>query len=161
MADPPYPGKAHLYPENEEVDLDALVLRLLAYDGWVLATDPDGLPLVLRACDARDVHPQIASWHRGGRVVRSSRPTRTWEPVLYMPVRAMVLDAPPLDTLRFHSNPRITDPGRVVGAKPAAWWSWVFDLLQARRGDSFDDFYPASGAGNLAWQVYTGETDVS
>jgi hypothetical protein len=49
-ADPPYPGKAHLYPENTEVDHVELVGRLSEYDGWALSTDETNLCYVLGLC---------------------------------------------------------------------------------------------------------------
>ena len=37
-----------------------------------------------------------------------------------------------------HTNrPRLTDPDRVIGAKPAAWCNWVFELLGAGERDTF------------------------
>lgn len=49
-ADPPYPGKAHLYPECTEVDHVALIAGLVeGYpDGWALSTDSRSLPAFYR-----------------------------------------------------------------------------------------------------------------
>lgn len=49
-ADPPYPGKADRYAENEEVDHVALIEKLLTYDGWALSTDERSLRYVLALC---------------------------------------------------------------------------------------------------------------
>jgi hypothetical protein len=51
-----------------------------------------------------------------------------------------------------------TLPGRVVGAKPAAFCRWLFDLLAALPGDSLDDLFPGSGAVTRAWHAYTATT---
>ena len=51
-ADPPYPGKAHLYRDHPdyggEVDYAALLARLAEYDGWALSTSAEALPAVCR-----------------------------------------------------------------------------------------------------------------
>ncbi|MGL5826661.1 MAG: hypothetical protein ACRCYU_17900, partial [Nocardioides sp.] len=59
------------------------------------------------------------------------------------------------DSLVYHSRPRLTDPRRVIGAKPAAYARWVFTLLDARPGDHLDDLYPGSGGITRAWASYT------
>lgn len=48
-----------------------------------------------------------------------------------------------------------TLPGRVIGAKPAAFARWIFQLLGAAPGDTFDDLFPGSGAIGRAWHAYT------
>lgn len=50
---------------------------------------------------------------------------------------------------------RTTDPGRVIGAKPAVFARWVFDLLGALPGDDFVDVFPGSGGIALAWSMYS------
>jgi DNA modification methylase len=42
----------------------------------------------------------------------------------------------------------------VIGAKPAAFCRWVFELLGAAPGDVLEDLFPGSGAVGRAWQVY-------
>lgn len=60
-----------------------------------------------------------------------------------------------LDALVHVARARTTDPNRVVGAKPAAFSRWVFDLLGALPGDEFVDVFPGSGGVARAWEVYT------
>jgi len=60
----------------------------------------------------------------------------------------------PSNSLVFRPWARTTDPERVVGAKPAAFWRWVFELLGATPIDSFVDVFPASGGGTRAWDTY-------
>jgi hypothetical protein len=43
---------------------------------------------------------------------------------------------------------------RVVGSKPAVYLAWVFELLQARTGDSLDALYPGSGRVPEAWEAW-------
>lgn len=57
--------------------------------------------------------------------------------------------------LAFTSRPRTTDPRRVIGAKPAVFSRWVFELLGAQPGDTFVDVFPGSGGVARAWEVYT------
>lgn len=60
-----------------------------------------------------------------------------------------------LDALVYRPGVRTTDPGRVIGAKPAVFARWVFDLLGALPGDDFVDVFPGSGGIALAWSLYS------
>jgi hypothetical protein len=85
--------------------------------------------------------------------------------VVYVPARRLLLEAATEDVLIHAARARRTDPGRVVGAKPAAFLGWMFALLQARRGDTLDDLFPGSGGVGRAWEVFqasgTAEDDAS
>ena len=185
IADPPYPGKAYHYighPDyGGEVDHEELIIRLeYLYDGWALATSKEGLKTVL-AITARHVERpvDIGIWVRGSRGSKSVWPQSCWEAVVYAGGRQVAdpscapggdvsrgpgLDASRAarrdgyrrDVLEYVSRPRLTDPKRVIGAKPAAWCRWVFDLLGACAGDSMDDLYPGSGGVTRAWELFTG-----
>lgn len=50
---------------------------------------------------------------------------------------------------------RTTDPNRVIGAKPAEFAYWMFDLLGALPGDELVDLFPGSGGIGRAWAHYT------
>lgn len=161
-ADPPYPGlSARYYSEHPdfggEVDHRALLSRLQEFDGWALSTNSDSLPLVLHlAVDLGIEELQVAAWHRGPRKVRTSRPLRAWEPVVYRGGRRVVrepLEAA-VDFLDHVSRPRTTDPKRVIGAKPSAFAFWMFDLLGARPGDELVDLFPGSGGIARAWSAF-------
>lgn len=160
-ADPPYPGLAGYYRDHPdyagEVDHAALIRRLSTYDGWALSTSAAALPAVLASCQPG---VRVAAWFRGERPTRSARPLNAWEPVIYAGGRALDPDASPgsprrLDTLQYVARPRTTDPARVIGAKPAAFCRWLFDLLGAQPGDQLDDLYPGSGGVARAWSTYT------
>lgn len=56
----------------------------------------------------------------------------------------------------YRPGARRTDPARVVGAKPAIFARWVFDLLGALPGDEFVDVFPGSGGIARAWDLYAG-----
>ncbi|HEX3778167.1 MAG TPA: hypothetical protein VHX38_00740 [Pseudonocardiaceae bacterium] len=162
-ADPPYPGKAYLYRGHPdyagEVDHAALIRRLSTYDGWALSTSAAALPAVLALCPHG---VRVAAWHRGERPAVSRWPLNAWEPVLFhggRPADPSRLQ-PRVDTRRIDSlvhgvAPMTTLPSRVIGAKPAVFSRWLFDLLGARAGDQFDDLFPGSGAVSRAWHAYT------
>ncbi len=164
-ADPPYPGKASLYRTHPdyagEVDHAALIRRLSRYDGWALSTSAAALPAVLALCPPG---VRVAAWHRGERPTVSRWPLHGWEPVIYhggRPVDPSCGSTRRVDSLVHGVSPMTTLPGRVIGAKPAAFCRWVFDLLGAAPGDSFDDLFPSSGAVGRAWAAYCGRPDPS
>jgi len=164
-ADPPYPGKAWLYRDHPdyggEVDHATLIRRLSTYDGWALSTSAAALPAVLALCPTG---VRVAAWHRGERPARSRWPLNAWEPVIYCGGRPAdpsrpntLLQARRVDSLVHGVAPMTTLPGRVIGAKPAAFCRWLFDLLGAATGDRLDDLFPGSGAVTRAWAAYIGE----
>lgn len=158
VADPPYPGKAKLYVGHPdyggEVDHRELLVTLSSYDGWALHTSSDGAVHVVAPLVAelglRGV--RMASWHRGQRGGRGSG----FEVVFYRPAR--VAPAGWSDAFVYVARPRLSDPARVIGAKPSAVCFWVFrDLLGAQAGDSLDDLFPGSGGVARAWAHFVGE----
>lgn len=162
-ADPPYPTMSKRYysdhPDYDgEVDHEELVARLVTEypDGWALSTSAAALPVVLASCPPGT---RVAAWVRGERPTRSWGPLNAWEPVIYHGGRAHLHDpshesARRIDALVHHARPRTTDPNRVVGAKPAAFCAWLFDLLGAQPGDTLDDLFPGSGGVTRAWRYY-------
>ncbi|WP_138674120.1 hypothetical protein [Nonomuraea turkmeniaca] len=161
-ADPPYPGNARLYHGHRdyagEVDHTALIHRLTTYDGWALSTSAAALPAVLALCPAG---VRVAAWHRGERPTASRWPLSAWEPVIYVQGRASnpsyrTYATRRVDSLVHGVSAMTTLPARVIGAKPAAFCRWLFDLLGADPGDSFDDLFPGSGAVSRAWAVFAG-----
>ncbi|GAB5543437.1 MAG: hypothetical protein SangKO_031970 [Sandaracinaceae bacterium] len=138
-ADPPYPGKSGLYRGHPdyggEVDHAELASRLKGFDGFALSTSAEALPRVLPLFGEG---VRVAAWFRGQRTADASRPPNAWEPVIYRGARRVV---------------RRRDPDRVIGAKPAAFCAWLFDLLDARADDAFHDLYPGSGGVLRAWEL--------
>jgi hypothetical protein len=164
-ADPPYPGKAWLYrghPDFDgEVDHAALIEHLTGYDAWALSTSARALPAVLALCPAG---VRVAAWHRGERPARSYHPLNAWEPVIYHGGRTVEpsrVDARRVDSLVHGVAPMTTLPGRVVGAKPAVFCRWLFELLAATPADTLDDLFPGSGAVSRAWAAFTGRAGSS
>lgn len=160
-ADPPYPGNANAYygahPDfGGEVDHQELVLELgTTYpDGWALSTSAEALPSVLASCPPG---VRVAAWFRGERATKHYRPLSAWEPVVYFGGRARLTSPGSerrLDALIHRARPRLTDPRRVVGAKPATFCYWLFDLLGALPGDELVDLFPGSGGVARAWHYY-------
>lgn len=158
-ADPPYPGKSRRYYGDHpdfagEVDHLELIAWLSEYDGWALSTSAAALPTVLASCPPG---VRVAAWFRGSRHSRHAvRPQNAWEPVIYCGGRA-VSEASTTDALVYAARPRTTDPHRVIGAKPATFCRWVFDLLGAQPADTLDDLFPGSGVATRAWSVYASD----
>ena len=159
FADPPYPGMAHLYSEHPdfagEVDHRALLIELSApgvYDGWALSTSAAALQDVLSLCSDLGIDVDVAAWTKGARGHANPHgPVSSWEPVIYHGGRHGSFRA---DSLVHGVKPRSTDPDRVIGAKPAAFARWLFELLGAAPGDRLDDLYPGSGGIARAWEIY-------
>ena len=154
-ADPPYPCKAHLYPEKMEVDHVELVARLCEYDGWALSTDSVGLRVVMPLC-LEDVC--VAAW------VRTNAPpfnpdgrgvVRSWEPVVYRPARVSERNAADRvrDVLHAHVPNGVLYQG-ITGTKPPAFARWMFALVGAQPDDDFTDIFPGSGAITAAWETW-------
>lgn len=155
-ADPPYPRKSTLYRDHPdfagEVDHGPLLAQLETFDGWALSTDEQGLRVIRPLLVGVD--HRMAVWVRGARPGPCRGPASSWEAVLYRPARQETTRDPVLDSLVYTARARTTNPARVIGAKPAAFWNWLFGLVGARPGDRFDDLFPGSGAGSLAWTMY-------
>jgi hypothetical protein len=159
-ADPPYPGLSRRYYRDHpdyagEVDHAQLVESLeSSYDGWALSTSARSLRDVLAVCPP---HVRVAAWHRGERPTVSRHPLTAWEPVLYVPARVGVpLEAYAtrrVDSLVYHARPRRTGQ-RVIGAKPARFAGWLFQLLGALPADEFLDLFPGSGGIGRAWDAF-------
>ena len=159
-ADPPYPGLAWYYKDHPdyagEVDHGALLDDLLGLDGFALSTSKWGLRLCVGLLAERKARNwDIATWVRAPRVQRARRPVQSTEFVIFRTARTEVVEQP-ADSLVFVPQPRVGDPKRVIGAKPAAFISWMFALMGARPGDAFTDVYAGSGRVAQAWQFWTG-----
>ncbi len=154
-ADPPYPGKASLYPERTEVDHSSLLQRLTENypDGWALSTSSEALRDVLSLCP-RGV--RICAWFKGPRYTKSRRALVSWEPLIVSGGRPLRIDVVQdlSDGLvaigRFRRF-----PGALIGMKPPAFAEWMFRQLGASRADRLDDLFPGSGAIGRAWARYT------
>lgn len=157
-ADPPYPGNSSYYAGHNdyagEVDHRELLSRLDSYHGWVLSTSAVALPAILLLAARAGMVVRVAVWVKGVRSGPARHPLSSWEPVVFSGGRHIVRNDQPADSLIYNARPRTTDPGRVIGMKPSAFCYWMFDLIGALPGDSFDDLYPGSGGVLRAWERY-------
>ncbi len=150
--DPPYPGMAWRCYGKEanyhgEVDHAALLAVLTRYDGWALSTSSRALRTVLPFCPPE---ADVASWVKPIGAPSSARgPCSRWEPVIYVPARRVQPGR--RDWLR--AMPARGGDSELVGRKPHAFYSWLFELLGMAPGDDFVDLYPGSKMGSRSWRA--------
>ncbi len=148
-ADPPYPGRAHLYAGHPdyagEVDHVALIENLQTYDGWALSTSAAALRDLLPLCPA---NVRVLAWVK--HTVNVS-----WEPVILKSARGVVgvrdwIHVEP-DSYQWRSRP----DSYVIGQKPAPFCNWLFLWLGARTFDTLEDLFPGSGSVGKAWERWS------
>lgn len=150
-ADPPYPGRAHLYEGHPdyagEVNHVALISDLQGYDGWALSTSASALRDLLPVCpgDAR-----VLAWVK--HTIRVS-----WEPVIVRPARPVenVRDWIHVEPEAYQWRPR--PDTYVIGQKPVPFCEWLFQWLGADPDDTFVDLFPGSGAVGDAWSRWSAQ----
>ena len=147
-ADPPYPGRAHLYRDHPdyagEVDHTELVEKLKGYDGWALSTSAEALRDVLPLCPPE---ARVLAWVK-------HTVTVSWEPVIVVSARAPQgvrdwIQAEP-DSYQWRPKP----DSYVIGQKPTIFCAWLFRWLGAESGDELDDLFPGSGQVGRAWDAW-------
>lgn len=158
-ADPPYPGKADRYPENEEVDHAELLRKLIInYDGWALSTDERSLRYVLGLLPS-DVDVRILAWCRPNVAPFPPYPFAAWEPVLCKPARTRQ------ESVRSYAE--ITSVGGHMkrenyrGQKPRGFCEWVLRCLGAVPGDTLDDLFPGSGVMTATFEWFSQQTTLA
>lgn len=154
------------------------------YDAWALSTSADALQDVLALCPPgvrvaawfrgarphRDAALPINGWEPviyAGQLIRRAAPapasvaqdlrdasSATTAMRLADPRDASSPPGERIDALTYRPGARTTDPKRVIGAKPAAFCGWIFELLAAQPGDTMVDVFPGSGGVARAWEVY-------
>lgn len=120
----------------------ALLETLTAtYDGWAIATSPDGIA----AYGPLPKECRIAVWVKPNATPGAHRIRSLWEAVIvYPPVgrrsnRGGTGMVPDVLTC---PAPRKGFPG----AKPPEWTRWVLDMLTHQPGDTVDDLFVGSGS---------------
>lgn len=139
--------KADRHPAAAEWDdlvrhrdlLDRLVDE---FDGWALATTPDGLG----AYHPLPVSAQLLAWVKPRAMPTGARVGSGWEPVIiFVPEgrRRRIAGVRQLPDV-------LTCPAPAhgfTGSKPAEWTRWVLDALgYDPEEDTVDDLFPGSGA---------------
>lgn len=141
--------RADMHPEAAKWDDLAehrkLLLHLVEnYDGWAIATPPDGLgayhPLPMNA--------QIMAWHKPKAMPGAGRLLERWEAVIvYIPEERRARSSGRVSNVLSADAPS----GRhgvqsFVGSKPPEWTRWVLDALAYDPDtDELDDLFPGSG----------------
>ena len=156
-ADPPYLGCCRLYqhyhPDGHCWDSaqthQQLIRRLVEEfpDGWALSASSSSLRTLLPLCPA-DV--RLAAWCKSfGAFKRGVRPAYMWEAVIYRGGRNTNAPYPPKGGKQITPKDFLVCPitlkKGLTGAKPAAFCTWVLDLLNVQPGDQVFDLFPGTG----------------
>jgi hypothetical protein len=148
-ADPPYMGCAKKYPEKTEVDHAELVGRLTAEypDGWALSLSSPSLRHILPLCPP-DV--RVMAWVKPFAVYKPNVGVAyAWEPIIVRGGRKRTRQQ---ITVKDWVSANITLKKGLVGAKPENFALWLYEVLNARMGDSLDDLYPGTGVMGKCWK---------
>lgn len=170
IADPPYPpfvgsggrkrrasrwyGDTQIATSDRPADVHAnaaewdaperhrqLLLDLLdGYDGWAIATTPDGIA----AYGDLPGPARIMAWVKPNAQPGSHRLRSMWEAVIVYPPAGRRSNRGPgqVADVLVYSAPR-----GFIGAKPSRWVEWVLDALSYDQAvDTLDDLFPGSGA---------------
>lgn len=127
---------------DEDVTHRDLMERLMVeYDGWAIATSPDGL----RAYGTLPDAARVIVWVKPNGQPGAHRLRSCWEPVIVYPAPSRRSNrggrGQIADTLTCPA-PRIG----FIGAKPPQWTRWVLDALCFdATTDTLDDLFPGSG----------------
>jgi hypothetical protein len=140
------PAPADLHPDSgiwdDLTEHRRLLLRLVdEFDGWAIATTPDGLQAYLPL----PVSARIMAWHRPNAMPGGGRIASYWEPVIVFT---------PVGRRARHDGERVKDVltagttgSGFAGSKPPQWTRWVLDALgYDPQTDEVVDLFPGSGA---------------
>jgi len=152
-ADPPYPGLARKYYEDEgnyegEVNHKRLLEQLATFDGWALSTSSRALRDILPMCPS-DV--RVCAWVKP--IVASPRTFglhSTWEPLIVKQAR---LQRPGVRDWLLCQPARFG--GDLIGRKPIGFCAFLFQALGAAPGDDFTDMFPGTGIVTSAWREFS------
>lgn len=150
-ADPPYPGLARKYYQDQptyagEVDHRDLIASLGAgnYAGWALSTSAKALRDVLPLCPEG---ARVCPWVKPiGTSSRTFGAHNTWEPLIVVGGRKLRGGFP--DWLRAQSA---RGGGDLPGRKPLSFCAFLFQQLGMLPGDTLADLFPGSGVVGRAW----------
>ncbi len=158
-ADPPYPGRSHLYAEHSdyagEVDHNELICTLAThYDGWALSTSAAALPMVFDLVKRWEERPlRTLAWVK-------HTVTVAWEPLIVVSARKPEgvrdwIECEP-DSYQWREKP----DSYVIGQKPAAFCRWMFAWLGADLEDELDDLFPGSGQVSRVWEEWRAQPEL-
>lgn len=136
---------ADVHPDAAEWDEPARHRRLLVelldgWDGFAIATSPDGLA----AYGPLPAAARLLAWVKPNAQPGAHRLRSMWEPVILFPPsgrRSNIGVGQVPDVLTAPA------PGGFIGAKPREWVEWVLAALSYdAETDTVDDLFPGSGA---------------
>ena len=155
-ADPPYPGRAAKYYDEDEINHAALVEQLQGggYAGWALSTCEDALRWLLPMCPT---NARVCPWVKPiGASSRSKGMHNCWEPVIVVPGRRR---APGVRD--WISAQPARGGGSLMGRKPLRFCAALFAWLGMAPGDELDDLFPGTGIVGRAWAALSTAGDTS
>lgn len=127
--------------DEPETHRDLLLTLLDTFDGFAIATSPDGL----QAYGQLPAACRIMAWIKPNGQPGSHRLRSTWEPVILYPPAGRRSNRGGVgaiaDTL-IEPAPR----RGFIGAKPEAWTRWVLAAMAYQPGDYVADLFAGSGA---------------
>lgn len=136
----------HAHLDAEEVDHELLIgaLELSYPDGWALSTAMDCLRWILPLCPP-DAH--VCPWVKPIGVPAATFGLHTtWEALIV--VRGRQAQPGVRDFLIAQPARR---GGTLIGRKPIAFATFLFQALGLRPGDTLDDLYPGTGMIARSW----------
>lgn len=166
-ADPPYLGVAERYyakhhPEAavyDDPETHRTLLERLSDeypDGWAYSLSSVSLKTLLPMVPD-DV--RVMAWVKPFHAWRKGvNPSYAWEPVFVRGGRRRDLDA---DSTRLKLgykdfvSANITLQKGLAGAKPPEFCFWLFEVLNALPGDTFDDLFPGTGIVGRCWDDFS------
>lgn len=155
-ADPPYMDIDKKFYERNAVNHPLLIAYLESFDGWALSCSSTTLQQVLAICPD-DV--RVGAWVKPFCSWKPNvDPAYAWEPVVFKPARVNKERQNPATT-RDYIDANITLRRGFVGAKPARFCFWLFDLLGINPSDEFVDIFPGSGSVTRAHQGWQEESE--
>lgn len=120
---------------------ELLETLMAEYDGWAIATSPDGLS----AYHPIPKEARILSWVKPNAQPGAHRLISRWEAViLYPPIgrRSNRHGAGSVSDVLIANAPRVG----FIGAKPIEWTEWVLAALSAKPDDEIVDLFPGSNS---------------
>jgi hypothetical protein len=138
---------ADVHDRADEWDDPARHRRLLVdllnqYDGFAIATSPDGIA----AYGPLPAELRIMAWVKPNAAPGAHRLRSLWEAVLLYPPAGRRSNRNGAGMVPDVLTCALTSARDFIGGKPHAWTRWVLDALSYREGDEVSDLFPGSGA---------------
>lgn len=165
-ADPPYLGCALKFygdPTYDKIEAHAALIQQLEReypDGWAYSLSSSSLIPMTEAGVFKGVEGlRIGSWVKPFHAYKKGvRPAYAWEPVIYKGGRnknpPVPLKGGKAITPKDFVSANITLKKGLTGAKPEAFWFWLFDILGLQPNDEFVDIFPGTGGGDRHWDIF-------